>query len=214
MEENASTGRRTGGHGGGPKTPEGKAAVRLNPIKHGVLAQTPVIPLVEREEDWEKLRSGVFEYLDVQGALEEALADRVAAILWRLYRVVRFESEEINRYLRDVPRDWRASRHRERLPIPTEVTQEMVDEMDRMVSARLLPGEETLEKIMRYEARLHRYLLQTLHQLLLLKGVRRSGPGRHWGTPDLDPPGLPGGRRRPPLPEARALVTERPVAGS
>ena len=34
------------GRGGGPKTPEGKAVVRRNPIKHGVLAQTPVIPLV------------------------------------------------------------------------------------------------------------------------------------------------------------------------
>ena len=36
---------------GGPKTAAGKARVRRNPIKHGVLAQTPVIPLVAREED-------------------------------------------------------------------------------------------------------------------------------------------------------------------
>ena len=37
--------------GGGPKTPEGKEVVRRNPIKHGVLAQTPVIPLVgERDQ--------------------------------------------------------------------------------------------------------------------------------------------------------------------
>ncbi len=55
--------------GGGPKTPEGKAAVRRNPIKHGVLAQTPVIPLVEREEDWRRLRDGVFEYFRVEGAM-------------------------------------------------------------------------------------------------------------------------------------------------
>ncbi len=32
--------------------------VRLNPVRHGVLAQTPVIPLVERQEDWEELRAG------------------------------------------------------------------------------------------------------------------------------------------------------------
>src|SRR3972149_4966285 len=95
--------------GGGPRTPEGKAVVRRNPIKHAVLAQTPVIPLGEREEDWRRLRDGVFEYFQVEGAMEEALADRIAGIIWRLYRVVRFESESINRYLRDVPKDWRLS---------------------------------------------------------------------------------------------------------
>ena len=36
----------------GPKPMAGKAVVRLNPVRHGVLAQTPVIPLVERREDW------------------------------------------------------------------------------------------------------------------------------------------------------------------
>ena len=34
--------------GGGPRTAAGRAVVRRNPIKHGVLAQTPVIELVER----------------------------------------------------------------------------------------------------------------------------------------------------------------------
>ena len=57
--------------GGGPKTPEGKAVVRRNPIKHGVLAlrlrlparsgqaPTPVITLVEREEDWDRGDTGL-----------------------------------------------------------------------------------------------------------------------------------------------------------
>jgi len=184
--------------GGGPKTPEGKAAVRRNPIKHAVLAQTPVIPLVEREEDWRRLRDGVFEYFRVQGAMEEALADRIAGIIWRLYRVVRFESESINRYLHDVPKDWRLSERLSRRESRTEVTAEAVAEMDAMLMARLLPGDETLAKVMRYETRLHRFLLQSVHQLVLLKGLRKQGPGQQWGTPDLDPPGLPvTGRRHP-----------------
>ena len=45
---------------GGPKTAAGKAAgkarVRLNAMKHGVLAETPVLPLVESEERSEELR--------------------------------------------------------------------------------------------------------------------------------------------------------------
>src|SRR3990170_5932044 len=118
VEKNPSTLRQSSGQasprrgkrGGGPKTPEGKAAVRRNPIKHAVLAQTPVIPLVEREEDWQRLRDGVFDYFQVEGAMEEALADRIAGIIWRLYRVVRYESEAISRYLHEVPRDWGTSR--------------------------------------------------------------------------------------------------------
>ncbi len=91
---------------------------------------------------------------------------------------------------------------------PTEVTEEAVREMDRMLMARLLPGDETLEKVMRYETKLHRFLLQSVHQLLLLKGMRKQGPGQQWGTPDMDPPGLPGGgHRHPPLPPPDALVT-------
>ena len=78
--------------GGGPKTPEGKAVVRRNPIKHGVLAlrlrlsarsgqaPAPVIPLVEREEDWQRLRRGVFEWFELEGPLLESLGDR-----WRCW---------------------------------------------------------------------------------------------------------------------------------
>jgi hypothetical protein len=178
--------------GGGPKTPEGKAAVRRNPIKHAVLAQTPVIPLVEREEDWRRLREGVFEYFRVEGAMEEALADRIAGIIWRLYRVVRFESESISRYLHEVPKDWRLSERLSGRETPRELTEEMVEKMDAMLMARLLPGEETLEKVMRYETRLHRFLLQSVHQLVLLKGMRRGGTGRYGGLADLNPPEFPG----------------------
>ncbi len=184
--------------GGGPKTPEGKAAVRMNPIKHAVLAQTPVVPLVEREEDWRRLRDGVFEYFQVEGAMEEALADRIAGIIWRLYRVVRFESESISRYLHEVPKDWRVSEHLSGRERPRELTEEMVEKMDAMLMARLLPGEETLEKVMRYETRLHRFLLQSVHQLVLLKGMRRRGAGRYWGLADLNPPGQRGERGLPP----------------
>jgi hypothetical protein len=77
----------------------------------------------------------------------------------------------------------------------------MVEKMDAMLMARLLPGEETLEKVMRYETRLHRFLLQSVHQLVLLKGMGRRGAGRYWGLSDLNPPGLPG-RTKPRLPPA------------
>lgn len=80
---------------GGPKTSEGKAVARMNATKHGLRALTPVIPGVEDPEEWEEHRTGILESLAPVGKLEAVFADRVALILWRLQRVVRYESEVV-----------------------------------------------------------------------------------------------------------------------
>jgi hypothetical protein len=51
-----------------------------------------VVPGLERAEDWENHRAGIFTSLAPVGALEEALAARVALCCWRLERVVRYET--------------------------------------------------------------------------------------------------------------------------
>jgi hypothetical protein len=83
----------------------------------------------------------------------------MAALYWRLLRVQRFECEAISAHLDDVPRDWRSLREAVGLPVPDDVTPEAVAEMDAMLMSRLLPGDETIDKIMRYETKLHRFLL-------------------------------------------------------
>jgi hypothetical protein len=199
----------------GPRTERGRAAVRLNPLKHGVLSQTPVIPLVEREEDWVRLRTGIFEYFHVEGMMEEALADQIAMLIWRRYRLVRFETESIRAYLEEVPEDFRRMRAGESSrpvsgqgPDPQVTEQQAVADMDRMLSARLMPGAETAEKIMRYETRLHRFLLQTTHQLLVLQALRK-------GTGAPVPSSAPRRSRvaltpQPPLPLRRAGALREP----
>jgi hypothetical protein len=79
----------------GPKTDDGRAAVRLNAVRHGVLATTPVIPGLESAEDWEAHVAGISESLEPVGYLEAVLVARLAVTLWRLQRVVRFEQELI-----------------------------------------------------------------------------------------------------------------------
>jgi hypothetical protein len=51
-----------------------------------------VIPGLERVEDWEAYRGGILDSLAPAGALEEALAERVALCSWRLARVARYET--------------------------------------------------------------------------------------------------------------------------
>jgi hypothetical protein len=197
----ARAGRRKSRKGiGGPKTEAGKAVVAKNPIKHGVLAQTPVLPLVEREEDWHKLRQGVFDFFELEGPLLESLGDRVAMLVWRLYRVARFETEAIRQYLEDVPGDWYASLRMEGRTAPDAPSRADVEEMNRMLLSRLLPGDETMDKVMRYETRLHRYLLQTIYLIMVMKGLKKTRVSRFWGLPDLNSPEISGQMGMPPSP--------------
>jgi hypothetical protein len=80
---------------GGPATQEGKEVVRWNATRHGIRSPAPIIPGIERSEDWEEHREGVVESLSPEGHLEEVLAERVALLLWRLHRVTRYEREAI-----------------------------------------------------------------------------------------------------------------------
>jgi hypothetical protein len=77
---------------GGPVTQEGKEVVKWNATRHGIRSPAPVVPGVEKREDWEDHRDGVLESLSPEGHLELVLAERVALLSWRLNRVTRFET--------------------------------------------------------------------------------------------------------------------------
>jgi hypothetical protein len=80
---------------GGPVTQEGKEVVKWNATRHGIRSPSPVVPGVEKTEDWEEHRDGVLESLHPEGHLELVLAERVALLSWRLNRVTRFETMTI-----------------------------------------------------------------------------------------------------------------------
>src|SRR5829696_10128849 len=77
---------------GGPATQEGKEVVKWNAVQHGIRSPAPVVPGVEKTEDWEDHRDGVLKSLSPEGHLELVLAERVALLSWRLNRVTRFET--------------------------------------------------------------------------------------------------------------------------
>src|SRR5215217_7014764 len=83
------------GPSGGPKTEEGKEVARWNATRHGLRSPAPVVPGVEKAEDWEESRDWKLEDLAPLGSLELALAERVTLLSWRLHRVTRFETGAI-----------------------------------------------------------------------------------------------------------------------
>jgi hypothetical protein len=80
---------------GGPVTEEGKEVVKWNATQHGIRSPAPVVPGVEKAEEWEVHRDGILESLQPEGHLELVLAERVALLSWRLHRVIRYETESI-----------------------------------------------------------------------------------------------------------------------
>jgi hypothetical protein len=53
--------RKDGALVGGPRTEEGKEVVRWNATRHGMRSPAPVVPGVEKAEEWEDHRDGVLE---------------------------------------------------------------------------------------------------------------------------------------------------------
>jgi len=89
----------------GPKTQAGKEVARWNATQHGIRSPAPVVPGLEKAEDWEEHRDGVLESLSPEGHLELVLAERVALLSWRLHRVTRYERETIALFQEKVEED-------------------------------------------------------------------------------------------------------------
>ncbi len=75
----------------GPKTLEGKSAVALNAMKHGLLSREVLLP-GEYGATLAKLAEDVRAQLAPVGALEELFVDRIIAAAWRLHRLTRVET--------------------------------------------------------------------------------------------------------------------------
>ena len=75
----------------GPKTPEGRAAVRLNGVKHGLTAETIVLK-GESEADFTQLFDSLEAEHNPVTPTEEALVVQLAMATWRLRRLYHAEA--------------------------------------------------------------------------------------------------------------------------
>src|SRR5260370_6175847 len=75
----------------GPRTPEGRAAVRLNGVKHGLTAETIVLK-GESESDFTSLLDSLEAEHDPATPTEEALVVQLAMATWRLRRLYHAEA--------------------------------------------------------------------------------------------------------------------------
>jgi hypothetical protein len=129
---------------GGPATEEGKEVVKWNAVQHGIRSPAPVVPGVEKAEDWELHLAGTLESLSPEGHLETVLAERVALLSWRLHRVIRYETESIALYQEqieeDLARQRRFGSHVLGADHPEEVRWKLKDAQRTHRTLKKLPG--------------------------------------------------------------------------
>jgi hypothetical protein len=180
-------------HSTGPKTLEGKAAVRLNAFRHGLLARDVVLP----EEDldaFEDLQNRVRADLSPVGPIEEILVDRVVNTMWRLRRLERAEAALFDWRVRQLQVSQLADRvrsHEVTFMAPfiadktahTEATEALARAMDKRDRDAVLLGRavdadakesDALGKLSRYERGLERSLFRNLDELRQRQDRRRN----------------------------------------
>jgi len=142
----------------GPKTPEGKAAVRLNALKHGLTAETAVIP-GEEDGDFNQLCATFLDHFQPDGPLETALVHQIVMAQWRIARCRGIETGLFKLRFLDHEED-------------------IKEDYDYLTPTTRLgyvfrKNTDTLATLSRYEARIERAFFRALHELQRLQAARQ-----------------------------------------
>ncbi|MBV9453139.1 MAG: hypothetical protein JOZ19_03280 [Rubrobacter sp.] len=184
----------------GPKTPEGKAVVRLNATKHGLLSQDVLLP-GENDAALKELGERLREELQPVGELENLLVERIIASTWRLRRLGRVEAgifawelygelaeraqQEARTYewtVGDVLISSEANitdeqKHQDALSKAQEMKAKQDAETATLGRTFIRDANEAnaFSKLSRYETAIERSLYKALHELQRLQAARGAG---------------------------------------
>jgi len=184
----------------GPKTPEGRAAVSLNGVKHGLTAATLVLP-GEKESDFQSLLDSFEAEHHPETPTEEALVRQLAMAQWRLRRLYHVEAAFFRLRLTDLEGE-------------LDEDYNNLDPIGQLalVAYRDLGNSSTLDNLSRLESRLERSFYKALHELQRL-GVERPEKTENQThfqdrTPPPKPQIIPFPIDRPePVPDLPGAVT-------
>jgi hypothetical protein len=201
-EKQVLANRRNAQKSTGAKTPEGKASVRFNAMKHGLLAQDVLLP-GEDETALKELGKLLRDELQPVGGMENLLVDRIVDAYWRLRRLGRVEAgmftweqyEELAERAANEARSYLQmiykTEEERRLKTPHVMDEQKYDEAyERAQEMKAKQEEETamlggafirdadkanaFSKLSRYETSIERSLYKALHELQRLQAARRA----------------------------------------
>jgi hypothetical protein len=83
----------------GPRTPQGKAAVRLNALKHSLHAQE-IVTSPKEQAEFDRVFAAFLDDLRPNAPAETALVRQIAETSWRIALLRSYETQLLNEYLR------------------------------------------------------------------------------------------------------------------
>ena len=201
--------RRNAAKSHGPKTPEGRAAVRMNALKHGFTAAEIILPTVEEKIDFEQFRFAFEADLQPVGPVEQVLVEDIVISRWRLNRIRKMEPGFFSL----------------RLEVMNDRIQDDFAHLAPEAHLALIVRDDaqssnTLGKMSRYEVRFERSFYKALKELQRLQALRAavsdSGNGTVSPTPispvePADIPDSPGQAEAKPVGNPVTQSPEPPV---
>lgn len=148
-EKQRAANRRNAQKSTGPKTAAGKAVVKFNAIKHGLLSKTLILP-DEHMDEATSFEGQLRASLRPEGPVEELLAERIILSAWRLRRLARIETEVLKE-------DW-----------------EDYQGETRGIGHAFSANRYALPDLFRYETALERSMYKALHELQRLQAARQG----------------------------------------
>ncbi|CAA9383576.1 MAG: hypothetical protein AVDCRST_MAG01-01-112 [uncultured Rubrobacteraceae bacterium] len=217
-DKKAEANRRNALKSTGPKTPEGKDAVRLNAVRHGLRAEEILLP-GEDEEALGELGERLRAELQPVGELENLLVDRIISAYWRLRRTGRVEagifawerSEETAERAEREAHGYEShfgdfliesdttitdeKKHEEALSRARRMRSEQEDETALLgrTFARDADRANAFSKLSRYETSIERQIYRALHELERRQAARSGAAPTPPQVVDVDVSGLPEG---------------------
>jgi hypothetical protein len=190
----------------GPKTDTGKQRASQNAVRHGLTAETVIVP-IEDPNDYRAFEQAVAADYEAETVVERELVLRLASVLWRLRRATSIETGLLQ-IEEEIPHDPSLAQGTEpsdgssvtplvRLSQPAEVWPDeggsagrarndasAASELQLIVARRFVQLADldngAFERLGRYEAALWRQARQTL---FTLEGLRwRTSNARRWQT--------------------------------
>jgi hypothetical protein len=172
----AEASRINGAKSHGPKTEDGRRAVSLNAVKHGLTAETVVLPN-ESEEEYQAELHGYLQHFAPANKAETDLVLQLASAQWRLARYTAVETSlfdiQMEKSRKHIDKEWKN-----------------VDESVRLALAfESLSGTRSpLALLNRYQARLHHEYQRILKTLLQMQTARLAAGTKLPNEPEQPAP--------------------------
>jgi hypothetical protein len=173
--------RRNAQKSTGPRTPEGKAAVSQNAVKHSLLARQAVISS-ESQADFDLYRDQILDELAPATPMESMLAERIVSLSWRLKRVCRIQNQTIDALNTPKTSSPLANLTKSLLFKGQDLPQEHPSESaPHLALGRLaikdFSNTRVLDRLLMYERRIENSLYRTILELQRLNLVKKLNTG-------------------------------------